>query len=576
MSVKLYSWIFISIFFLEGCSVKKNYSNTENPLYEKQREQEYYKLFTDATKIALIDALFTNSLRAVPFFEECIKMYPGRGAPYFQISSLYARTHDVNRACMYAVKAYERDTTNEWYILNLANLYQFNNKIDSAAFMLSKLLLFKNDDGLRYNLATMYEASGRYQMALDVLSGVDETNRNSKEIILLKHDLYNNLKEIDSAVVELNLLTRILPDDISNYGILAEYLTEIGRMNYAREVYKEILKKDVNNGLSLLSFGEYYLKNDDKDSAFYYYDKAFCNSDLTDNEKLNVIINFVSNNDFLRNNIEEIFGLLNCVRKENAYFSYYAAYADLYISLENYRDAKSYLDSALIYEKGNYLLWEQSLLINSYINNDSDVVKISNECLQYFSDKPNVYMIKAYSLQGLNLIDSAINNALKVIDLNQGKRLDIQANSLLGELYRNKGLYKESDECFDKVILEDPGNLIVRNNYAYYLALRGEKLEKAEEMSKLTVDTEPNNATYLDTYGWVLFKSGKFKEALKYIESAIRNGAYENVEVLEHYGDIMIKLDRCTDALEAYERINSIDSTERILEKLEKTRNHCK
>ena len=77
-----------------------------------------------------------------------------------------------------------------------------------------------------------------------------------------------------------------------------------------------------------------------------------------------------------------------------------------------------------------------------------------------------------------------------------------------------------------------------RNNYAYYLSLERKDLDKAEEMNYRTVKAEPKNATYLDTYAWILFEKGNYNEARIYIDEAMKNGGAESDVVIEHCGDI--------------------------------------
>ena len=67
---------------------------------------------------------------------------------------------------------------------------------------------------------------------------------------------------------------------------------------------------------------------------------------------------------------------------------------------------------------------------------------------------------------------------------------------------------------------EDPDNVLVLNNYGYYLSEQEIELEKAKKMSYKTVEKEPNNATYLDTYAWILYKLNDFENAKIYIEKA--------------------------------------------------------
>ena len=68
----------------------------------------------------------------------------------------------------------------------------------------------------------------------------------------------------------------------------------------------------------------------------------------------------------------------------------------------------------------------------------------------------------------------------------------------------------------------------------------GKDLQKAEQMSYRVIKAEPNNATYLDTYAWILFLEKRFIEAKLYIDQAVKNDtdSVQSSVVLEHAGDI--------------------------------------
>ena len=106
------------------------------------------------------------------------------------------------------------------------------------------------------------------------------------------------------------------------------------------------------------------------------------------------------------------------------------------------------------------------------------------------------------------------------------------------------------------VYMED--NIMCLNNYAYYLSLKGEQLDRAEEMSYRTIRQEPDNITYLDTYAWILFKKGDFAHARTYMDKVV-NPEKTDEEILaddrlmgnliEHAGDIYAHLDEPETAL---------------------------
>jgi tetratricopeptide (TPR) repeat protein len=89
-------------------------------------------------------------------------------------------------------------------------------------------------------------------------------------------------------------------------------------------------------------------------------------------------------------------------------------------------------------------------------------------------------------------------------------------------------------------------------------------------MSKKAVETEPKNASYLDTYGWVYFQLEDYNQAKTNIEEAIK---YEgkNGTILEHLGDIYFKLKDKSKAIELWQKAFDQDQTKiEIKQKIEK------
>ncbi|MBK7032168.1 MAG: tetratricopeptide repeat protein [Ignavibacteria bacterium] len=121
----------------------------------------------------------------------------------------------------------------------------------------------------------------------------------------------------------------------------------------------------------------------------------------------------------------------------------------------------------------------------------------------------------------------------------------------LGLLYDQKGLIDSSDECYERALKIDPEHALANNNYGYSLAGRGVKLDRARAMSWKAVQAEPTNAAYLDTYAWILHRSGDDERARTFIERAISVGG--NATHYEHYGDILEALDDLSGAVRAWQ-----------------------
>ncbi len=110
----------------------------------------------------------------------------------------------------------------------------------------------------------------------------------------------------------------------------------------------------------------------------------------------------------------------------------------------------------------------------------------------------------------------------------------------MGDILHQKGLAEEAFAAYDSCLQWKDDNIGCLNNYAYYLSERGENLHEAESMSFKTVKAEPKNATYLDTYAWILFMQERYSEAKIYIDQALQNltDSVGNEVIIEHAGDI--------------------------------------
>jgi len=134
------------------------------------------------------------------------------------------------------------------------------------------------------------------------------------------------------------------------------------------------------------------------------------------------------------------------------------------------------------------------------------------------------------------------------------KEMQAQIYSGLGDVYNELKKYAQSDSFYNASLALKPDEVFVLNNYAYYLALRKEQLPKAAQMAKKANELQPNNASFEDTYAWVLFKMGNYEQALIWIELALTHSETQTATLMEHYGDILYFLTRKEAAVQAIEK----------------------
>jgi Tfp pilus assembly protein PilF len=86
-------------------------------------------------------------------------------------------------------------------------------------------------------------------------------------------------------------------------------------------------------------------------------------------------------------------------------------------------------------------------------------------------------------------------------------------------------------------------------------------------MAKKAITLEPGNSSFQDTYGWVLYKLGKYNDAKTWVGKALDDKEAVSAEVMEHYGDILFKLGETATAIEFWEKAKAKGPGSALLDK---------
>lgn len=122
-------------------------------------------------------------------------------------------------------------------------------------------------------------------------------------------------------------------------------------------------------------------------------------------------------------------------------------------------------------------------------------------------------------------------------------------------------------KAYDEALKYNDNNIVVLNNYAYFLSLDKKDLKKAERMSAQCIKLEPDNATYLDTYAWIFFVQGNYTLAKIYIESALEKDTTKSSELVDHYGDILYMIGDKDKAVEQWKKAREMGKESEILDR---------
>jgi len=458
-------------------------------------------------------------------------------------------------------KAVELEPANWWFNTRLIATYTATKDFNSAIAQAEQLRRnFPEKEASYTMLINLYRETEQPEKAialyeeLEKITGVNERISFEKLRLLL---MSNKLKK---AIAEIDRLIQKYPLESKYKLIKGDILMETGQPNKAYELYMSVLESDPESPFVYTSLMEYFNKTGNKEKAMEYTIMALKNGQLEIETKMEILgqhIESLIKSEQKIENMESLFKLLiDYYPLEEAVHGYYAAYLQ-YIKRDE--DAVAVYESMLAINPRNSQTWFSLMQVYYSRKEFEKVLEITGRAIEAVDDKISFYFYRSISLQLLDRYNEAkalLNEAVVVFANHENKLLlsDLYAN--LGDVYQK---LEKSDSAFlayDESLKLNPENMQALNNYAYFLSLEKRDLAKAEKMSAKTIEKEPRNSTYLDTYAWIFYQQGLYTLAKFYIERAIDNlpKDQDSGVILDHYGDILWKTGDKIKALEMWKK----------------------
>lgn len=549
--------IILGFLCFSGCKTEKSSTaSVQKPGERKELSSKELRDFTVAYMDANKAKILGNFSEAIKLFGESLQIDPTSAAARYEIARIYAEDSNFPAALSYAQEAYSLESENIWYAQFLGQLYSEMGKMDESIAIFREIVkTHPNEYGYYFNLGSLLAAQGKYEEALQLYKDLENKIGTSEELSLQRQMVYIDKGDFDSALKEIDKLIETNPEELRLYGMKAEIFQQVGREDEARQLYEEMLNMEPDNGLVLLSLHDIAKKNGKDSEANEYLRRAFGSSELSIDVKVNILLNYLNSPDFNKNR-DYILSLTREMEKAHPdEAKSYAVQGDIYYNLSQLDSARVKFRKAVAIDPNRPPIWQQILTIDSQLNDFKALKTESEKALEYFPQQPIFYLFNGIAL----LQNKEAGEAIET--LTTGKNLVVDNNKLLGQFYASLGdAYHEqkdnvnSDQSYDMALKYDPQNTIVLNNYAYYLSLRKLNLEKAEAMAKKANDLNPDVASFQDTYGWVLYIRENYQNALFWIEESLKNGGNTDPTVLEHHGDVLLKLNRTKDAVKAWQK----------------------
>lgn len=196
-------------------------------------------------------------------------------------------------------------------------------------------------------------------------------------------------------------------------------------------------------------------------------------------------------------------------------------------------------------------------------------IKILSEARQHFPRTAEITYYLGIAQREAKHAQEAVatfEEALHEAELDDGEITNARFYFDYGAAAEQAGLYDKAAGLFQKSIALDPANAADSYNYlAYMWADHNLRLDEAEQMVKLALQSDPNNGAYIDTLGWLEYRQGKYDQALVDLLRAAQKLTHDDPVVFEHIGDTFAKMNKIAQALDAWQKALNLDPQNKTL-----------
>lgn len=540
---------------------------------EQQRRYDYF--FLEAMRLKAkkeYDAAFE-------LLQHCLAINPSASSALYEVSQFYMYLKMIPQGREALEKAVANAPDNFWYGQALAGFYQQQGLQDEAIQLLEEMAIrFPRKQDPLFGLLDLYSQKEDYSKVIATLNRIEEKAGKSEQLTMEKFRIYLQMKDNKKAFREIESLVEEYPMDMRYQVVLGDVYLQNGKKEEAYNTYQKVLAVEPDNSMALFSLASYYDETGQKELYEQQIDTLLLKQDVPSETKMEIMRQFIVKNeqegkDSLR--IITLFDRMMQLDMDDAQIP--MLYSQYLLSKGKQEKADTVLAQVVHIDPTNKAA--RMMLLSSAIrkNDFEQVIKICEPGIEATPDALEFYFYLAIAYNQAKRSDDVLTvskKALGYINSESNKNVVSDFYAIIGDVYHTKKMMKEAYAAYDSALVYNPAHIGALNNYAYYLSVERRDLDKAEEMSYKTVKAEPGNATYLDTYAWILFEKGKYTEARIYIDDAIKNTKPEEESgvVYEHCGDIYYMTGDVDKALEYWKKADAFGDSESktLKQKIEK------
>lgn len=481
---------------------------------------------------------------AYDLLEHCIGINPNAAEAYFMLSFYDGILKGDSAAFADVKKASELNPSNNAYLERIGVGYVSMGNLDEAIKAYEKLSRNspERSDVLDF-LAQLYSRQKDYDKMLDVLNRMEALEGASEDLTLAKMRVYSLQGKKEEEYNELKNMSEKHPNDMNYRVMLGNWLLQNGRPDEAGKLYLEVLQAEPENIMARMSMIDYYRTSGQAMRADSLQEVMLVSPKTPVDGKMALMRQVVADNEKNGADSTLVIDLFKKILKEPQETSDMAQLYAAYLTLKKMpQDSISKVLETVLAISPDNVAARLQLIQAEWNKQDFDrVIELSNQALDYSPDELAFYYFLGFAYIQKDDDDSALEvlrRGVSQINDQSNPSLVSDFYAIMGDILHDKGDNEGAYAAYDSCLQWKDDNYGCLNNYAYYLSVENKDLDKAAQMSYRTVQAEPDNSTFLDTYAWILFMQKKYAEALQYIDMAVKNDTTKSAVIIEHAGDI--------------------------------------
>ncbi len=535
---------------------------------------------------ALVQREKGNADAAFDLLQHCIRINPQAAEAYYFLAQYYQMLRgdstNLKTAQQYILKAAELEPDNATFLETVAQSYISQAEYKKAIPVMERLY---NQDKSREELLEMlfelYQQTDNNDKAIETLNRLEAAEGKSERLSYAKSEIYTNMGNKKAAIAEMRELAQQYPNDLNFKGMYADMLLRNDEEGQALKLYNEILAEEPDNTRAQVSLRSYYRVQGEIEKADSLTEVILLNKNTTNEQRIYLMRQMVADSERADGDSTQILNMFHKMlagpQKNADIATLCAAYMDL---KKMPRDSvRAMLQTVLSIAPDNAAARLQLVSFAWDRKDHQEVITLCQDARQYNPEEMAFYYYQGmayYQEEDKDKALEAFQNGIGVITPESNPAIVSDFYAVMGDLLHQKGLARKAFEAYDSCLQWKDDNIMCLNNYAYYLSELDEQLDKAEQMSYKTIKAEPKNATYLDTYAWILFMQGRYAESKVYIDQALQNDSDSSAVITEHAGDIYIQNKEPERAVELWKQALLLDPQNKILIRKIKQRKYIK